>query len=182
VDDSGDAYVTGYAGGNLPTTLGAYQVASPGGQNAFLTKFDAAGSRLLYSTYLGGSGFDVGRAIAVDGAGNAYVTGDTQSTNFPIKNAFQTTNAGAGQTAFVAKLNPALSGPDSLVYSSYIGGSTGGNGDGVVVDGAGNAYVTGNTYSLDFPTTPNAFQRTRKTNKYKGSIVTVPFMTKVSFK
>src|SRR5205823_3978084 len=116
-------------------------------------KFDASGTSLIYSTYFGGSGYDQGFGIAVDGQGNAYVIGTTSSVNFPTHNPYQPTLRGAGD-AFVAKINSTGSG---LIYSTYLGGTVGENGRGVAVDGAGNAYVTGPTSSSDFPTTPNAF-------------------------
>ena len=122
-----------------------------------MTKLDATGSGLVYSTYLGGSDGDVGLGIAVDGAGSAYVTGDTVSTDFPTTaGAAQTTNAG-GYDAFVTKLDATGSG---LVYSTYLGGSDGDFGLGIAVDGAGSAYVTGDTVSTDFPTTAGAAQTT----------------------
>src|SRR5205085_4429825 len=110
---------------------------------------------VVYSTYLGGSDGDVGNGIAVDAVGDAYVTGDTGSTNFPTTaGAFQTTGSTG---AFVTKLNPAGSG---LLYSTYLGGNRGASAHGIAVDAAGNAYVTGVTGSTNFPTTPGAFQTT----------------------
>jgi hypothetical protein len=103
---------------------------------------------LSYSTFLGGSGLDVGRGIAVDAAGNAYVTGTSASPNFPTANPLQATPGGA-YNIFVAKLNPAGS---ALVYSTYLGGSSGDNGYGIAVDASGNAYVTGTTSATNFPT------------------------------
>src|SRR5439155_8883792 len=112
---------------------------------------------LVYSTYLGGNSDDRGFGIAVDSAGNAYVTGSTPSTDFPTTpGAFQTAGTVNG-IAFVTKLNPTGSG---LVYSTYLGGSSGDQAFGIAVDASGNAYVTGLTYSTDFPTTPGAFQTT----------------------
>ncbi len=112
---------------------------------------------LSYSTYLGGSDFDVGNGIAVDSSGNAYITGFTFSTNFPTTaNAFKTNNGGGGLSdAFVTKL--AANG-QSLVYSTYLGGNRSDRGFGIAVDSTGSAYVTGDTGSTDFPTTANAFQ------------------------
>src|SRR5208283_4568311 len=116
---------------------------------------------LLYGTYLGGSGSangsDQANGIGVDSAGNAYVTGITNSTDFPTLNAFQSSCASASgpygcQAAFVAKLNPSLSGAASLLYSTYLGGSLYGFASGIAVDSAGFAYVTGGTGSTDFPT------------------------------
>ncbi|HEY8874161.1 MAG TPA: SBBP repeat-containing protein, partial [Stellaceae bacterium] len=131
-----------------------------------------AGSGLLYSTYLGGSGLDVGYGIAVDAAGDAYVTGFTNSTNFPTTaGAFQTTFAGGGVDAFVTKLNVAGSG---LLYSTYLGGSSIDLGYGIAADAAGNAYVTGVTASTNFPTTAGSFQTTNN-GTYDA------FVTKLAF-
>jgi hypothetical protein len=156
VDGAGSAYVTGATRStDFPTTSGAAQTTNAGSVDAFLAKLDATGSALLYSTYLGGSSDDGGRGIAVDGAGSAYVTGDTSSTDFPATSgAAQTTNAG-GQDAFVTKLNASGS---ALLYSTYLGGSSGEVGQGIAVDGAGRAYMTGSTQSTDFPTTSGAAQ------------------------
>ncbi len=159
VDSSGDAYVTGRASStNFPVTPGAFQTTCADPVycwNAFVTEINSSGSALVYSTYLGGSGGDQGLAIAVDSAGSAYVTGTTSSTNFPVTpGAFQT--AGTAHSSFVTKFNPAGS---ALVYSTYLGGadpSTVGNS--IAVNSTGNAYVGGSTYSIDFPTTPGAFQ------------------------
>ncbi len=108
---------------------------------------------LSYSTYLGGSAGDFGNAIAVDASGNAYVTGETSSINFPTKNPSQSASGG-GVDAFVAKLDPTGS---TLVYSTYLGGGAGESGKGIAVDASGNAYVTGSTSSSNFPT-KNPFQ------------------------
>ena len=119
-----------------------------------MTKLNPTGSALVYSTYLGGSDTDAAFGIAVDTVGNAYVTGDTRSTNFPTTlGAFQT--AVGGFDAFVTKLNPTGS---ALVYSTYLGGSGVDDGHGIAVDAVGNAYVTGTTTSPNFPTTAGAFQ------------------------
>jgi hypothetical protein len=114
-----------------------------------VTELNAAGSALVYSTYLGGSGTDEAWGLAVDSSGNAYVAGGTTSTDFPTTvNAPQSSNAG-GEDAFVTELNSSGS---ALVYSTYLGGSAGDRGYGVGVDASGNAYVTGYTGSTDFPT------------------------------
>jgi uncharacterized repeat protein (TIGR01451 family) len=161
VDASGNAYVIGLTGStDFPTTAGAFQTASHGGNpncpcDAFVTKLNATGTGLVYSTYLGGSGEERGRGIAVDASGDAYVTGTTASTDFPATpGAFQTTFGGINDV-FVTKLNPSGSG---LVYSTYLGGSGDGGGSGIAVDASGNAYVVGSTASTDFPTTAGAFQ------------------------
>jgi len=110
---------------------------------------------LSYSTYLGGNNGDGGQGIAVDGLGNAYVTGNTHPTNFPTTNgAFQTTYGGGGSDAFVTKLNASGT---ALIYSTYLGGSNYDFGFGVALDGSGSAYVTGYTESTNFPTTSGAF-------------------------
>ncbi len=140
---------------NFPATAGAFQTALAGKQNAFVSKLNPAGSALVYSTYLGGKSGDIGYGIAVDASGNAYVTGETESENFPTTaGAFQTTLAGK-QNTFITKLNPSGSAP---VYSTYLGGTIEDSGNAIAVDASGNAYVTGRTYSDNFPTTAGAFQ------------------------
>ena len=119
------------------------------GYDAFVVKINPAGSALVYSTYFGGSGLDLAHGIAVDSAGNAYVTGITQSTDFPTMNPLQPAYGGGDQDAFVAKINPTGS---ALVYSTYLGGGENDLGYGIAVDSAGNAYVTGATSSTNFPT------------------------------
>jgi len=163
VDADGNAYVTGMTfSTNFPTTLGAFQPTSDGSGDAFVTKLDPTGSALLYSTYLGGSGGEEGKGIAVDAAGNAYVMGTTNSGDFPTTTgAFQTTfGGGLDNDTFVTKLNPAGNGSLDLVYSTYLGGSNEDEGRAIAVDAAGNAYVTGMTFSTTFPTTQGAFQPT----------------------
>jgi hypothetical protein len=150
VDASGSAYVTGYTSStNLPTVSPLQAIHGGGYSDAFVAKLNAAGSALVYATYLGGSGYDSGSSIAVDSFGNAYVTGYTNSTNFPTANALQPAYGGGIYDAFVAKLNAAGS---ALVYSTYLGGSVEDRGQGIAVDSSGNAYVTGCTNSTNFPT------------------------------
>jgi hypothetical protein len=158
VDGSGNAYVTGKtSSSDFPTTPGAFQQALKGTSNAFVTKLNPTGSALLYSTYLGGSSNDGGADIAVDSSGNAYVTGGTDSIDFPATpGAFQTT-FGGNRDAFATKLNATGSG---LVYSTYLGGSDEDFGTSITVDELGSAYLAGLAGSVDFPTTPGAFQTT----------------------
>ena len=157
VDGAGRAYVTGgTVSTDFPTTAGAAQTTHAGVTDIFVTRLEATGSGLVYSTYLGGSAGEGSGGIAVDGVGNAYVTGDTGSTDFPTTaGAIQSTHAGRSD-AFLTKL--AATGSE-LVYSTYLGASDDDSGFGIAVDGAGSAYVVGSTFfSTDFPTTPGAFQ------------------------
>jgi hypothetical protein len=165
VDAGGNAYVTGEtSSADFPTTAGAFQSPSPMGYDAFVTKLNAQGNGLVYSVRLGGLGDDFGRGIAVDADGRAVVTGWltnptlTPAAGFPTANAFQPGYGGGFQDAFVTRLSADGS---SLVFSTYLGGASFASdwGQAVAVDSAGNSYVTGHTYALDFPTTPGAFQR-----------------------
>ena len=157
VDSAGNAYVTGYTLSNDFPTLNAFQSTKNknGSNNAFVAKLNPSASgaaSLLYSTYLGGSVEDIGQGIAVDSSGDAYVTGSTGSSDFPTSNAYQNTLNSTGGNAFVAKLNPSASGAASLLYSTYLGGSSGvaggDGGSGIAVDSSGNAYVTGTASSI----------------------------------
>jgi hypothetical protein len=156
LDSSSNVYVTGATQNpSFPTTQGAFQTkcgsdgACNGGlPDAFVTVFKADGSGFVYSTFLGGESADQGYGIAVDSAGDAYVTGATLSSDFPLKSPIQNTYGGS-QDAFVAAVNPAGS---ALLYSTYLGGSLNDIGTGIAVDGANNVYVTGQTGSSDFPT------------------------------
>jgi Beta-propeller repeat len=156
VDSTGSAYVTGETYATDFPTVNPLQPASGGPADAFVSKFNPSGSALVYSTYLGGKGpNEGGGGIAVDSSGSAYVTGTTNSWDFPTVNALQPTYRGGDEDAFVSELNPSGS---ALVYSTYLGGRGYDTGRGIAVDSAGNAYVTGYTQSADFPTTPGAFQ------------------------
>lgn len=159
VDGTGNAYVTGFTGSiNFPLSS-AIQPAKAAVNDAFVAKLNPTGGALVYSTYLGGDGYDQGRAIAVDAAGSAFVTGDTKSTDFPRANALQATYGGAnggdsdgggvgGGDAFVTRISASGS---ALTYSTYLGGTADERGLGIAVDAAGRAYVTGDTWSTDFP-------------------------------
>ena len=159
VDGSGNAYVAGYTGSpSYPTTASAYQPKLAGNINAVVTKLNANGTALIYSTYLGGSNFDTGQDLALDGSGNTYITGQAYSPDFPTTaGAFQTILGGTNGNAFVTKLNATGT---ALIYSTLLGGANNDGGYGIAVDGSGNACVTGAATSSNFPTTAGAFQVT----------------------
>ncbi|MGA3186989.1 MAG: SBBP repeat-containing protein [Bryobacteraceae bacterium] len=168
LDGSGNVYIAGNTSSLNLQTVSAFQPNFGGAStsydmygDAFVAKFSPAGA-LLYLTYLGGSGDDAASAIAVDSAGNAYVTGATTSTNFPTMTPYQAHFGGLGGLsavhsgdAFVTKLNPT---GNQLIYSTYLGGSLDDVGTAIAVDGAGNAYVAGATASPNFPTSAGAYQ------------------------
>ena len=135
-------------------TVNPEQAALGGGNDAFVAKLNASGSALIYCTYLGGRNDDRALGIAIDSTGAAYVTGSTQSPNFPVRNAFQANLAGA-KNAFVAKLTPT---GNNLAYSSFLGGNGSDVGNGIAVDAGGNGYITGDTTSTTFPV--NSFEKT----------------------
>ncbi|NIO17211.1 MAG: hypothetical protein GTN70_09465 [Deltaproteobacteria bacterium] len=174
VGSAGSAYVTGRTfSANFPTPpianafdrlCGTDGLCDDSGavSDAFVTKLDPTGSVPLYSSYLGGKGNDAGFGIALDASGNAYITGLTRSDDFPTKGpqgAFQGSPGGFGE-AFVAKVDTETDGPLSLIYSTYLGGDADDRGSAVGVDFSGNAYVTGETTSSDFPL-QNPFQGDR---------------------
>ena len=181
VDGSGNAYVTGGTEStDFPSTPGAFQTTNYGGAGLFVSKLNSTGSALVYSTFLNGSDGNDSSAygVAVDGSGNAYITGGTHSSDFPVtQGAFQTTNAAAaayGANAFFTRLNPTGT---ALDYSTYLGGSGGDEANGLALDDSGNAYITGATYSTNFPVTAGAYQTTNLAAASGGSNV---FVTKIS--
>jgi beta-propeller repeat-containing protein len=153
--NGGRAYVMGTTSStDYPTTQGAFDRTPNGDVDAFVTKFNASGSALEYSTYLGGTHSDEGGGDIAVLDGRAYVTGTTSSIDYPTTQGAFDTSLGGFQDAFVTKFNASGS---ALVYSTYLGGTSGERGEGIAVDGSGRAYVTGVTFSADYPTTPDAF-------------------------
>ncbi|HEX7333207.1 MAG TPA: SBBP repeat-containing protein [Pyrinomonadaceae bacterium] len=178
VDASGSAYVTGDTFSfNFPTTMGAFDTTHNGSFDAFVTKLNPSGSALVYSTFVGGSSLDEATDIALDASGSAYITGQTFSSDYP-------TTAGAADTTFngtidvfVTRLNPSGSAP--LVYSTFVGGNSSDAGLGIALDSSGNAYVTGFTFSTNFPTTVGAFDVTHG-GFFNGFVRADAFVTKLN--
>jgi hypothetical protein len=186
LDGANNVYVTGSTASTDFPMVNPYQGTYPGSFNAFLTKISAAGSSLLYSTYLGGNGSDIPSSLAMDSSGDVFVAGTTSSTNFPVANAYQATvspNQGGmlGNYGFLTKFSPNES---SLVYSTYLGGNSnvpfncGGTPcwptpysaiNGIAVDGNGNAYVAGGTNTYNLPTTQGAYLTT-DTTQLNGNV------------
>ena len=153
IDPSGNAYVTGNTGSaDFPKTIGVRQPVNNGSQDFFITKINSAGQR-QYSTYLGGTNSDNATGIAVDASGNAYVTGVTLSTDFPLQAPIQDSLAG-GSDSVIAKINPTGT---ELLYSTFLGGTSADETNSIAVDSTGNAFVTGRTFSPNFPH-PNGLQ------------------------
>lgn len=162
VDASGNAYVTGRTTSTDFPTMNPLQATNRRGSgfswlagDVFVTKLNATGSALVYSTFLGGTSGEVAYGIAVDASGSAYITGATQSQDFPTQKPFQANYGGGTEDGFVAKLNASGS---ALVYSTYLGGADFDEGYGIATDSSGNAFVVGNTQYSKFPTTPGALQ------------------------
>lgn len=154
VDGSGSAYVTGHTYSADFPTANPMQPTKSLANDVFVAKLNASGSALIYSTFLGGNSGETSAGIAVDGNGNAHIVGHTISTNFPTMNPVQATLSGP-YDAFITK----LSASGTMVYSTYLGGSDREYGYGIAADGSGNSYVTGVTWSSNFPTS-NPFQST----------------------
>ena len=153
-DSSGNAFVTGQTNStNFPVTSSVYQSRISGGYDAFVTKLSPGGA-VVFSTYLGGSGDDIGSGIAVDPSGAAYIAGEAGSADFPTLHAYQKTFGGGSGDIFVAKLNGDGA---SLAYATFLGGTGEDSATAIAIDSAGNAYFTGNTTSGDLPLA-NAFQ------------------------
>ncbi|MBI4470945.1 MAG: SBBP repeat-containing protein [Acidobacteria bacterium] len=147
VDSTGSAYATGRTWSTNFPAVNAFQRVSGGASDVIVSKVNAAGTALSYSTYLGGRDVDYSKSIAVNGFGEAHVTGITFSTNFPTMNPWQGNNRG-GVDAFVTK----FSSSGQVLYSTYLGGASDDLGNGITVDNQGNACITGGTESANFPT------------------------------
>lgn len=168
LDSSKNIYITGSTvSSNFPVTTGSFQTALKGPEDAFVAKLNPTGSALLYSTYLGGTGVDQGTAIVVAPSGTVFVTGLTQSSDFPTVNAVQSVlglsnNSACGASpcpdAFVTNMDTTQTGSAALVYSTYLGGSGYDAGEAIAVDSTGDPYITGVTISQNFPATsvPNS--------------------------
>jgi hypothetical protein len=154
VDSSGEAYVTGATSSSNFPLGSAVRLTLGGSKSAFVLKLNAAGNALLFSTYLGGTTYDLGTAIAVDASGRAYIAGDTQSADFPVVGAFQAV-IGGGFDVFVTKLNA----NGTYVFSTFLGGAANDHAGDIALDSGGNVYVAGGTYSINFPLA-NAIQTT----------------------
>lgn len=171
-DSSGNILLAGATySPNFPTTPGAYCSTFSGDRDVYILKLSSDGKNLLYSTFVGGTGDDSANGIALDSANNAYVTGEADSTDFPTTaGALNATFRGGSGDAFILKLNPS---GNALIYSSFLGGKDLEAGNDVAIDTAGNAYVTGYTYSANFPVTPGAYCMT-----YSGTYL--GFVSKVN--
>ena len=181
VDESGASYVTGYTYSiDFPTTPGGFDTTLAGVTDLFVVKLNPAGSALIYATFIGGSSEEVAGegwryrgAIAVDGSGSAYITGNTRSSDFPTTPGAYDRSFGGDicgtppltypcGDAFVTKLNSTGS---ALDYSTFLGGADDDAAFGIEVDQSGVAYVAGRTSSSDFPSTPSSFQTTYNGNE-----------------
>ncbi len=166
VDNAGNSYVAGYTSAyDFPTTTGAFQAGFAPPQSSalhvFALKLNSSGSALTYSTYLRGSYFDVANGIALDASGNAYIAGNTNSTDFPTTTGAFKPLTTSSNTGFVTKLNATGT---ALVYSTFLGGSGSGSSSdvvkGIAIDGAGNAYLTAPRRRVIFRRWRGAFKRT----------------------
>jgi hypothetical protein len=146
VDSAGQIYLAGSTASTNFPLVSSIRPALGGTRDAFAVKLNAIGNLMVYSTYLGGSGFDAATAIAVDAAGNAYIAGDTQSTDFPLSNPVQSVFGGKTD-AFVTRLTPA----GAISFSTYLGGNNDEHVGGVAVDASGGIYLAGGTLSANFP-------------------------------
>ena len=170
LDNNDDIYIVGTTGSNnLPVTEGSYDETYntdgfSSNSDIFVTKLNSSGTALIYSTYLGDNGMDFGRSIAIDPIGNAYIAGSSKSFNFPTTSgAFDVSYNGAGwNNVVVSKLN--ASGSD-LIYSTYVGGSSGDDATKIALGPDGSAFVTGTAFSANFPTTPGSIKPVKTGNR-----------------
>jgi hypothetical protein len=172
----GSAVVLGITSStDFPTTSGAYSTSYNGGdQDNFLTKFNAAGSSLVYSTFIGSNWNESAYRLALDRKGNVYVAGTTSSTTFPTSTDAYDDSSNGGEDLYVLKMN---NNATALLYSTYIGGSDDDIAAGIRIDTAGNAFVSGYTYSTDFPTTNGAFSTTNSYSAVFALKLPVPTVT-----
>lgn len=162
IDKAGNVYLGGWTFSSIFPTLGAFQSNRNGTSDGFIVKLNpsvAGAGALLYSTYFGGTRDEFVNSIAVDLAGTVHVTGQTNSVGFPLKNALLS-NLNGIDDAVIFRLNPKLTGTDSLLFSTYFGGGISETGVNIATDAALNTYVVGSTVSLNFPVTTNAYQST----------------------
>ena len=175
LDSNGNAHVVGRTTSfNFPVTIDAYNTTYQNSFDVFVTKMNAAGTALVYSTYIGGQSDDSGFGISLDGNGNAYVVGSTSSTGFPTTPGSLQPMIAGNTDAFVTKLN---STGTALIYSTFLGGTGSDQAAAIALDSALNAYVTGSSGSTNFPTTPGAFQTA---NAGGGNNVVDAFVTKLN--
>lgn len=169
IDSSGNAYISGGTTSTNFPVANAYQNALKGESDAFISKFDSTGGNLIFSTYMGGSLLDASEDIAIDSNGNSFITGWTESTDFPVRSSYQSTLSG-NIDSFITKLGAS---GNSISYSTFLGGKDGDDiANGVDVDSEGNAYIVGQTNSPDFPV-KNAYQQV------KSSVLIDAFITKI---
>ncbi len=158
VDGSDNVYVAGNTdGSDYPVTTGAYDPSHNGGADVFLTKLNSTGAALLYSTFLGGTSYDNAASLAIDASGNAYLTGTTESANYPTTSAAFDTSHNGNKDVFVTKLDNTGA---TLVYSTFIGGNADEKGHALFPGSKGEIYVTGYVQSADYPTTMGAYDTT----------------------
>jgi len=167
LDSNNNAYITGVTrSSNFSTTLSCYDDSLDGDYDAFVVKLNAEGSKLIYSTFIGGSHGDGGFDIVLDSSNNAYITGTTRSSDFPTTSGCYDDSSNGNNDVFIAKLN--LDG-SNLIYSTYVGGDDVDSGESIALDSGNNAYVTGYTNSNDFPTTTDCYDGTHN-NAWDGFV------------